>query len=111
MWKVAVGLLLGMATGSARGQGTTNFLQNGQHASSLLGTSHPIVNQPIDLTNLAAPLPTQSGGTWLTGLFKGFSTPSFPPTIGQSPLPPPSAFKSTHYPNKLQPMMPIMPTQ
>jgi hypothetical protein len=108
-WVIAsMGLMLGASASSARAQGATNFLLPGQHASTLLGSVTPVVNQPISITNLAAPLPNQAGSSWFTSLFKGFSTPSFPPNIGGSPLPSPSAYPS--YPSKLVPMAPTTST-
>jgi hypothetical protein len=90
--------------------------------SVFLGRATPtqIVNVPIDTSQAIAPIPQQSTGfglmnigshLHLNSLFSNFHFPGFPPTIGQSPLPPPSSFPSTHYQNAFKPVQPIVPKQ
>jgi hypothetical protein len=87
-----------------------------QSTQFLLGRAtagQPIVNVPIDTSQaIASPgLPNMTPGFSLTNLFSGFHLPSFTTLIGQSPYPAPSSFPSTHYPNKFQPVRPIIPGQ
>lgn len=95
MWTVAVLFGIG-CTGSA-------------WAQFLPGTagSKKIVNQPPP-TNVIAP--TQLGTFNLVGLFHKVNILGGNPTVGYSPLPQPSAFPSTKYPNfKSTPFQPANP--
>jgi hypothetical protein len=63
---------------------------------------------PIDTSqaigNVPRPQPFSIGN-----LFPKFHMPTWPPKIGQSPLPAPSSFPSTHYPNTFIPRQPVIP--
>jgi hypothetical protein len=103
---------LALAAAPARAQGLTNFFQPGQRASTFgTGSAQTIVNQPIDTGAAIAPFPGQREGTqFLPSFFHNFHIPGFPPAVGTSPLPPPSAFPSTQYPDfKAVPFVPANP--
>ncbi len=103
----AAALMLAVAAPSGWAQTSSFFI--GRATPSM-----PITNVPIDTSTAIAPAPTFQQATSsfsLSKLFSAFHFPSFPPFIGQSNLPAPSSFPSTHYPNKLQPVKPIIPGQ
>src|SRR5262245_14584399 len=93
--------ILGMAlAGPAWGQSTQNLLGS-------LG-NFPRANQPIDFSNVVTPPPQPSPpfrltslfpSSTLTRLFPGLSRNPKPPRFSTSPLPAPSTFPSTKYPN------------
>jgi hypothetical protein len=106
---VIVGILL---TASAKAQSTQNLLGS-------LG-NFPQANQPIDMSNVIAPVPRSPGPFHLNNLFPAFSLTKFfpnlsrnpkPPSFSTSPLPAPSTFPSTKYPNSFQPTAPFVPKQ
>jgi hypothetical protein len=106
---VILGILL---TASARAQSTQNLLGS-------LG-NFPQANQPIDMSNVIAPVPRSSGpfhlnnvfsSLSLTRLFPNLSRNAKPPSFSTSPFPAPSTFPSTKYPNSFQPTAPIFPKQ
>lgn len=90
---------LGMAL-PARAQLLTPFTQSGR-ASSLSGSASrtSIINVPIDTSLAVAPFPSasQSSSGFLSRLFTGLHFPGFPMNQGQSALPAPTSFASTHY--------------
>jgi hypothetical protein len=100
---VAAALALAVATAAGRAQGISNFMGRATPATQ-------IVNVPIDTSRAVGPLP-QPHTFSFSSLFTGLHLPHFPSFIGQSPFPSPDSFPSTHYPNKLQPVMPIVPGQ
>ena len=93
-----------------------------QSAQSVIGslTVQQRANQPIDLSNVVAPVPQSSSGPFhlnnmfhfvnLSNLFTKSRNPS-PPSFSISPFPPPSSFPSSKYPNSFQPMAPFYPKQ
>ncbi len=97
LWLAAACLALGVSV--PRGVQGGVFMGN--------ATQGNIVNQPINTTqNVVAPIPPNRLGTFnLQGLFHRTNIGAWPPTIGSSPMPPPTAFKSTHYPNALNPFI------
>jgi hypothetical protein len=89
---------------------------------NLLGSlgNFPRANQPIDLSNVVAPVPPPSPPFRLTNLFPSFGLSKFfpgisrnpkPPAFSTSPLPAPSTFKSTQYPNSFVPTAPFFQKQ
>jgi hypothetical protein len=97
----AVCLTLALAAAPVRAQGFASFAQTGQSASVFSsGATQQVVNQPIDTSLAIAPFPGQSSGaSFLPSFFRNIKLPGFPPIFGQSALPDPSSFPSTHYPN------------
>lgn len=103
-----VGMLL---TSSARSQSAQNLL------GSL--SVNQRANQPIDMTNVVAPVPRSDGSFHLNNLFHSFSLSNIfsknrnpsPPSFGSSPFPAPGTFPSSKYPNSFQPMQPFYPKQ
>jgi hypothetical protein len=103
-----VGMLL---TSSARSQS----------AQTLLGSLsvNQRANQPIDMTNVVAPVPRSDGSFHLNNLFHSFSLSNIfsknrnpsPPSFSSSPFPAPGTFPSSKYPNSFQPMQPFYPKQ
>ncbi|HEV3116871.1 MAG TPA: hypothetical protein VGY58_07465 [Gemmataceae bacterium] len=67
---------------------------------------------PIDTTHpIASPsLPSTPGRFTITNFLSKFSLSTMfsRPVIGQSPLPSPGSFPSTHYTSPIQPQMPVM---
>lgn len=111
-WIAGAALAMVLAA-SARAQSST---------ANLLGSlgNFPQANQPIDLSNVVAPVPRASGPFHLNNLFPSFSLskvfPSLsrnpkPPSFSTSPFPAPSTFPSTKYPNSFQPTPPFFPKQ
>ena len=107
------GVLLGMAIAApAWAQSTQNLLGS-------LG-NFPQANQPIDMSNVIAPVPRSSGPLHLNNVFSSLSLTRLfptlsrnpkPPSFGTSPFPAPSTFPSTKYPNSFQPTAPMFPKQ
>ena len=95
---LALGLALVLAV-SAMAQSYGTFFQPGQRTANLGTTFAPktVVNVPIDTSQAVAPFPGQSGSFSIAGFFRNMKLPILPPSVGQSPLPPPSAFPSTKY--------------
>lgn len=94
-WAMTAMLLLGLAA-----------MSRAQFLPGSAGKTK-IVNQPIP-TNVTAP--TQLGSFNLNGLFHRVNILGGNPTVGYSPLPKPSAFPSTKYPNyKSTPFQPANP--
>jgi hypothetical protein len=92
-----------------------------QSAANLLGSLNvqQRANQPIDMSNVVAPVPRSSGPPYLsnlfhfpnlTNLFSKSRNPN-PPAFSTSPFPAPSSFPSSKYPNSFQPMLPFYPKQ
>jgi len=88
-----------------------------QSAQNLLGslTVQQRANQPIDMSNVVAPVPRSSGPFHLNNLFPSFNlsnlfsksrTPN-PPAFSTSPFPAPSTFPSSKYPNSFKPVAPL----
>ncbi|MCS6851117.1 MAG: hypothetical protein NZ700_08125 [Gemmataceae bacterium] len=67
-------------------------------------TRPQIRNVPID-TSRSVVGPTSLGTFNLNRMFRRIRIRGGDPVIGQSPLPPPSAFRSTHYKNGLNPFV------
>jgi len=92
-----------------------------QSAQNLLGslTVQQRANQPIDLSNVVAPVPRSSGPLHLSNLFHFANLTNLfsksrnlnPPSFSTSPFPAPSTFPSSKYPNSFQPMAPFFPKQ
>jgi len=110
VWFLVLGMCLVAAP--ARGQSTQNLLGS-------LG-NFPRANQPIDLSNVVAPTPQPSPAFRLTNLFPsstlirlfpGLSRNPKPAAFSTSPLPAPSTFPSTKYPNSFVPTAPFFPKQ
>lgn len=99
----AVALLLGAA--AAQAQSASQFFPTGSRPSLAFGAAGPIVNQPINTRLAIAPFQTSPG--YLQGFFRTVTLGAWPPTTATSPLPPPSAFPSTKYPNTFKPRLPI----
>jgi len=113
-WILSAGVLLFLNL-PARAQGLSgSFLQPGQAIPTFgsSGASQVIQNVPINTNLSVAPFPGQSQPGYLLSFFHQLQLPLFgqSPTIGVSPLPAPSSFPSTNYPNKL-PQVPIPPPQ
>jgi hypothetical protein len=102
MW--AWGLLAGLGLASPAAA---------QQVSSFVGSFNPqpIVNVPIDMSNIVAPIPSYKPPFSLSSLIPNIKLPNFPLLFGSSSLPSPSSFPSTHYPNSFQPLPPILPNQ
>jgi|DewCreStandDraft_4_1066084.scaffolds.fasta_scaffold203176_2 hypothetical protein len=64
--------------------------------------------QPVTNVPVINPAPPGKLGTFrnLASFFRKPTNPGGVARIGESPLPPPTAFKSTHYENKLNPFVP-----
>ena len=103
----AIGLGLAAAV-HVEGQNTQQFIQSGQHASSLGGVSKPVVNVPINIGSTAlSPFPRQNAtGGFFSGFFRKVGKLGMP-VVGQSNLPAPGSFPSTRYPNSFQPLPPV----
>jgi hypothetical protein len=102
----AAALALAAITAPAWAQGVAGFM----------GRATPntqIVNVPIDTSmSVVGPMTEPRSFNFnFSNLFSWVKMPGFPPHVGQSPLPAPSSFPSTHYPNKFQPLKPIIPGQ
>lgn len=106
------GAMLGMGlASSAWAQSTQNVL------GSL--TVQQRANQPIDMSNVVAPVPRSSGPLHLGNLFHFVNLSNVfsksrnpnPPAFSTSPFPAPSSFPSSKYPNSFQPMAPFYPNQ
>jgi hypothetical protein len=99
-------LVFAVAASSAQAQGVVNFMGRATNTTQ-------IVNVPINTSgpNVVAMTQGRHLDFGLGNVLSGFHLPSFPPVIGQSPYPAPSSFPSTHYPNKFQPVKPIIPGQ
>jgi hypothetical protein len=102
-------LVLG-AMASVNAQSTSQFFPTGSTPSMAFGATGPIVNTPISPSLSVAPFQAPASGGFLQSLFHTVTLGAWPPTVASSPFPPPSAFPSTHYPNIIQPMPPIMST-
>lgn len=79
---------------AAQGQTAAVFLP-GMRASTISGAfgTPAIINKPIVIPNALGPNPTLTSSTSFFGnFFHMWQNPGFPPKIGQSALPPPSAF-------------------
>jgi len=108
---LALALGLGLAA-MAQAQTLSSFMGRPITFGSTGNTSQEIQNVPIDTTTALAQFPQQPGQTASSFLsfFPSFTMPSFPPLFGQSALPAPSSFPSTHYPNAFQPLPPVIPS-
>jgi hypothetical protein len=93
LWAVVAALLL---AGSASAQQQASSFFTGVPAGQLQFT-------PIDTSKAVIQQPGQSALTSnrfnFSALFNKLTVPTYPPTTGVSPLPPASAFPSTHYQN------------
>jgi hypothetical protein len=90
---------------------------SGVAAADITTFLHPvsakdITFKPIDTSNaiVSPSLPATPGRFTIANFLSKFSMNSLfsKPVLGQSPLPPPSSFPSTHYKSPIQPQMPIM---
>ena len=72
-------------------------------------------NQPIDMSNVVAPVPRSSGTFHLNNLFHFANLSNIfsksrnpnPPAFSTSPFPAPSTFPSSKYPNSFKPVAPL----
>ncbi len=100
------------------------FLASSAWAQSALNplgslTVQQRANQPIDMSNVVAPVPRSNGPLHLNNLFHFVNLSNIfsksrnpnPPKFSTSPFPPPSSFPSSKYPNSFQPMAPVFPKQ
>lgn len=85
-------------------QAQQQFFKTGR-PSLAFGATGPIVNQPIDVGLNSGAF---SGGNFIGNMFRKMSL-NLQKTQGVSPLPPPSVFPSTQYPNKIKPVLPVVP--
>lgn len=86
-------------------QAQQQFFKTGR-PSLAFGATGPIVNQPIDVGLNSGAF---SSGNFIGTMFRKMSLTNWQKTQGVSPLPAPSSFPSTQYPNKINPLPPVIP--